>query len=291
MVHYSFLRKKLNKRKPHFFPSAAIKILDGKTRKRDNNRCRNKFNPNHVKEDNYMKIVRFALVIVFLLASTLAFSQTVRLMENFSSPSLKGWTLVSGNWQVINGRLTQTNTQENMAMITIPVYQSGKMLYEFDLRYVDGGQDDYAGFGIHVCVNDPTNTRSWGNGESVLGWVTWDPKHYGYPGGYIQLYESRSKTQMELDRRIYPGGNPLKYGDLIVVPAGYLKYEYLNATVPMKLMLDTATGEGRFYDPFDPDRYYYPFYLGRSIKPGGFLTFRTNSVSISIDNLKVTRMY
>jgi hypothetical protein len=238
-----------------------------------------------------MKIVRLALVLVFIFVSAVAFSQTVRLMENFSSPSLVGWNAVSGNWKVINGRLTQTDTKEYMAMITVPVYQSGKMMYEFDLKYVDGGQDDYAGFGIHVCVNNPTNTRSWGNGESVLGWVTWDPKHYGYPGGYIQVYESRGKTSMGLDRHIYPGSDPLKYGDAIIVPSGYLRYEYLDATVPIKLFLDTSTGEGRFYDPLDPDRYYYPFYLGRPIKPGGFITFRTNSVSVSVDNLKITRMY
>ena len=237
-----------------------------------------------------MKIVTFALVFVFLLAGAMAFSQTVVLTENFSNPSLKGWMKVSGNWKVLNGRLTQTDPKENMAMITVPVRQSGKMMYEFDLRYVDGGQDNYAGFGFHVCVNNPTKTRSWGDGESELGWVTWDSKHYGYPGGYIQVYRSSSRTQMELDRAIYPGGNPLKYGNLIIIPDEYLKYEYLTATVPFKLMLDTSTGEGRFYDPLDPDRYYYPFYLGHSVKPGGYFTFRTNSVSVSLDNLKITKL-
>ena len=44
-------------------------------------------------------------------------------------------------------------------------------------------------------------------------------------------------------------------------------------------------------DPLDPDRYYYAFYLGGPVKPGGYLTFRTNSVSVRIDNLKVTRYY
>ena len=238
-----------------------------------------------------MKIVKIFLVLLFLSTSVFAFSETVRLNETFSSTSLSGWNSVSGTWRVVNGRLTQTNTRENMAMITVPVWQSGKMLYEFNLRYVKGGEDDYAGFGIHICVNDPSDKRSWGNGSSILGWVTWDPKHYGYPGAYIQVYESKGKTRMGLHTGVYPGADPLRYGDLFAIPSSYLKYEYITATVPFRLWIDTATGEGRFYDPMDPDRYYYAFNLGSAIQPGGYLSFRTNSVSVSIDNLKVTRIY
>jgi hypothetical protein len=237
-----------------------------------------------------MKIVKIFLVLLFLTTSVLAFSQTVRLDESFSSRSPKGWKQISGNWRVINGRLTQTDTNENMAMITVPVYQSGKMLYEFDLRYAEGGADGYAGFGIHICVNNPTNVRSWGNGQSILGWVTYDPKHYGYPGAYIQVYESKGKTKMGLHRDIFPSSDPMRHGDIISIPRDYLRSEYINATVSFKLFFDTRTGEGRFYDPMNPDRYYYAFSLG-SVEPGGYLTFRTNSVSVSIDNVKVTKMY
>lgn len=238
-----------------------------------------------------MKIVKLLLVMVFLCSSMLAFSQTSRLTETFTSPSLAGWKPVSGTWKVINGRLTQTDTKEYMAMITVPVYQSGKMLYEFDFKYISGGEDDYAGFGIHICTNNPTDVRSWGNGQSLLAWITWDPKHYGPPGAFFQVYESRGKIDMGLYRGIYPSSDPLKHGGLIAIPAKYLKYEFLAYTVPFKLLIDTKTGKGRFYDPFDPEKYYYPFDLGAPIKEGGYLTFRTNSVSVSIDNVKVTRMY
>ena len=266
-------------------------MLDENRLKRDNWRQIDFSFVNNAKGGLQMKIVKFVLVLVFLCAATFAFSQNVVLQENFSSSSLSGWKQVSGSWRAVGGKLVQTDRNENMAMITVPVWQSGRMMYEFDLEYVSGGEDDYAGFGIHVCTSNPTNVRSWGNGQSILGWVTYDPRHYGYPGAYIQVYESTGKTSMGLHKGIYPSSDPLRHGDLIAIPSSYMKYEYISATVPFKLMIDTATGEGRFYDPVDPDRYYYAFDLGTSLKPGGYLTFRTNSVSVRIDNIKVTRYY
>jgi len=163
------------------------------------------------------------------------------------------------------------------------------MLYQFDVKYIGGGEDNYAGFGIHICINDPSMVRSWGNGRSILGWVTWDPEHYGYPGAFIQVYESTGITTMGLYDGIYPSSDIMKYGGMIPVSGQYLKYEYLNYTVPIKLQIDTRTGRGRFYDPFDPEHYYYPFDLGAPIRSGNYFTFRMNSVSLSIDNVKIMR--
>ena len=237
-----------------------------------------------------MKIVKVILILALISSPLLGVSSTIKLHETFSSPSLSRWTPVSGTWKVINGRLTQTNVRETMAMITIPVDQDGVMLYEFDLKYVRGGEDDYAGFGIHICTNIPTNKRSWGNGRSTLGWITWDPKQYGSPGAFIQVYKSTGITSMGLDTRIFSGSDPLRYGGILPVGKDYLRYEYLNYTVPVKIQINTRTGRGRFYDPFNPDRYYYSFDLGAPIRPGGYLTLRMNSISLSIDNVRVTQL-
>ncbi|MFW6137944.1 MAG: hypothetical protein ACOC7U_02105 [Spirochaetota bacterium] len=238
-----------------------------------------------------MKVFRVVLIGLFLGTAVLAFSADVRLSENFNRTSLPPkWMPVSGNWQIINGQLVQRDTEETMAMITVPVRQSGTMLYEFDMEYVRGGEDDYAGFGFHICVNNPSKVRSWGNGQSILGWITWDPGHYGPPGAFIQVYESRGLTDMGLYERVYPSPDPLRYGDLLAIPDKYLNYEYLEYTVPFKLEVNTRTGEGKFYDPMDPDRYYYPFDLGAPIRPGSYFSFRTNSVSVRLDNLKITKL-
>jgi len=242
------------------------------------------------KGGHSMKVLKVVLLMLFFCGAMVVFADTDLVYETFSSSSLSRWMPVSGNWKVMNGRLVQTDTKETMAMITIPVRQYGKMLYQFDLRYVDGGQDDYAGFGIHICVNNPSTVRSWGNGQSLLAWVTWDPGHYGLPGAFLQAYESKSLTDMGLWDRLYPSSDIMRYGGMYYLKDEYLKYEYLNYTVPVKLEIDTRTGKGKFYDPFDPDRYYYPFDLGGPIRSGNYFTFRTNSVSVSVDNLKVTRL-
>jgi hypothetical protein len=82
----------------------------------------------------------------------------------------------------------------------------------------------------------------------------------------------------------------MRDGDLIPVSRDYLKYEYLTATVPVKVEINTRTGVGKFYDPFDPDRYFYPFDLGAAVGSGSYFTLRTNSVSLSVDNVKITKL-
>jgi hypothetical protein len=237
-----------------------------------------------------MKIVKVFLILVVLCIPLVAFSSTIKVYDAFNSSSLTGWNVVSGNWRVINGRLTQTDVNEKMAMITIPVDQSGIMMYEFDLRYLDGGQDNYAGFGIHICVGNPSTRRSWGNGRSLLGWVTWDPDQYGRPGAFIQVYQSTGPTSMGLYTRIFPSPDPLKDGDLLPIRSEYLKTEYLSYTVPIRLQVDTRTGRGKFFDPANPKKYFYSFDLGGPIRPGSYFSFRTNSVSVSIDNVKISKL-
>jgi hypothetical protein len=237
-----------------------------------------------------MKWLKVLLALLFLCASVVAFADYKALSENFNSGSLSNWKPISGNWTVRNGRLVQTDINEKMAMIVVPVYQSGKILYEFDVRYINGGQDDYAGFGMHFCVRNPSDSRSWGNGRSMLAWITWDPKAYGSPGGFIQVYQSTSDSSMGLYTPIFGGSDPVRYGDRLPIKREYLRMEYITATIPVKVMIDTKTGMGRFYDPKAPNKYYYSFSLGGPIDTGGYFALRTNSVSLSFDNVTITRL-
>ncbi len=230
-----------------------------------------------------MKGLKVVFLLVFLFSSLLAYSQT-SLSDTFASA--KNWTPASGSWKVVNGRLAQTDARETIAMITARAPQSGTMLFEFDVQYIGGGEDDYAGFGFHVGVSNPSKARSWGNGKSLLAWITFDPAVYGWPGAFIQVYQSQSPVKMGL----YPAGNIVEDGDTFPINEEYLKYEYLNYTVPVKMALDFDTGRGKFYDPFAPDKYYYPFDLGARVAPGSYFSLRTNSVSLSIDNVKISKI-
>ena len=233
-----------------------------------------------------MKAVKSVLLLVLLCASLVVFADTTLVSDTFSSSALGKWMPVSGNWRVLNGRLYQSDSSEKMAVITIPVAQSGKVLYEFDVRYVAGGEDNYAGFGIHFCVNKPSTGRSWGNGDTYLAWLTRDPETYGFPGGFGQIYDSDGATDMGL----YPEGDIIEDGGNFPLIVDYLDTEFLAYTITVRIELDTKTGNGYIYDPFDPYKYRFPFSMGQPVKAGGYFSFRTNSVAVSIDNFKVSKL-
>ncbi len=234
-----------------------------------------------------MKHVKVILVLVFLFTAVVAFSQVTLVSDTFDRMSMGDWELLSGNWKVMGGKMYQTDTAENMAMVIIPVKQSGKVLYEFDVSYITGGEDNYAGFGIHFCINNPSKVRSWGNGQSFLFWITWDPDTYGWPGGFIQLYQSATPTRMDL----FPEGDIIEDGDSFPIGIEYLDVEFLSFAITVRIELDTATGKCYIYDPFDPYKYRYPFDLGTPIKAGDYFAFRTNSLSVALDNFKVSKVY
>ena len=239
-----------------------------------------------------MKVIKVVLTMVLLCVSVVGFADKVLVQDTFSSSTLYGWMPVAGNWKVMNGKLVQTDTKETLSMLTGPVYQYGNVQYEFDAAYIAGGEDNYAGFGLHICVNGPSKNRSWGNGKSLLLWVTYDPDAYGWPGAFVQVYQSGGPTDMDL----YPSGDILKDGGNYPINADAVQWVLNNmdvvmqSVIPVKIRIDTRTGKGRVYDPFNPDKYYFPFDLGTSIMPGSYAAIRMNSLSMSIDNVKITQM-
>ena len=105
-----------------------------------------------------------------------------------------------GKWAVIGDRLYQSDLKAGMARVDIPAPQAGMMVYEFNVRYEDGGTDDmHAGFGIHIFVDKPSGGKSWGNGESYLLWINYDENAKEITKGLsAQIYKSLSHSKMEL---------------------------------------------------------------------------------------------
>ncbi len=219
-----------------------------------------------------------AFLVILLLVGATAFAQTVVFQHSFSGSAMLPKS--HGDWEVRGGRLYQSDTEEHLAKVNVPAAQSGEMQYEFNLRYEGGGFDDLmGGFGIHVFVNNPWDGMSWGNGESFLLWLNYDPDaSYGSSGLAAQVYKSTSATRMALVGEF----DLNRYAYLLNAKnAGY--------TAAVRIKINAANGSVWVEDPTLPG-YGYRFSLGESLGTGGYVGFRTNSLALSFDNIKITKL-
>ena len=229
-----------------------------------------------------MKAYSLILMVMLFFVSVLGFSQTVLVDDDFTT--LDNWQVCNGQWQVdANGKLVQTNSTDTMTHILIPVEQSGIIMYSFDIGYLGGLEDNYGGFGIHILANNPTTVRSWGNGNSFLLWLTYDVPNYNANKIYAQMYKSKDITTMNM---LHNGTN-YPFGLLTISPEDIKKYA--GSTIPITIVIDTNTGQGKVYDPLNTDKY-YSFNIGGPVAKGTYFSFRTNSLSVIIDNFKVVQM-
>jgi len=198
------------------------------------------------------------------------------------SQDLGPWKAAYGDWKMVNGRLTQLSTKAGMAQAYMALPQSGIVEYEFDVKYVDGGQDFYGGFGFHVGIDRAAGGKSWGNGKSFLLWLTLDPKAYGGSGVYAQAYQSRTSSEMALAHK----------ATAYQIPASRLKDINLDKmslySLPVRIRINYDTGSVKVWDPLIAN-YYYRFSLGGPVKNGGYVSVRTNSLGASFGNFRVSR--
>jgi hypothetical protein len=73
------------------------------------------------------------------------------------------------------------------------------------------------------------------------------------------------------------------------LPVSYLNRSNLDVTVPVKMQVNGNNGQVKVWDPTNMDRY-YEFYLDSAPGRGNYISLRTNSLSVSFDNLVVTRV-
>ena len=221
------------------------------------------------------RVVLIALVGLAFAVSLSA--QQVVLSRSFShsGPATPSY----GGWQVMNGRLYQTEANNPLAKINFAAPQSGIMEYTFNVRYETGLQDNKGGFGIQIFIDKAFDRRSWGDGRSYLLWLNYDlHPTYGGAGFRAQVYRSTSNSEMVL----MPGYD-------IALNASDLPTSDTSVIVPVKIIVDGATGQVKVWDPTQ-DHYYYTFNLGAAPGSGNYIALRTNSLSVSFGNLQVTRL-
>jgi hypothetical protein len=237
-----------------------------------------------------MKSLKIVLVLLFVLTN-ICFAEQVVLNDNFNS--MGSWKATNGDWEIVSGRLAQLSVTDGMAKINCPVEQSGVMVYEFDVEYIDHGDDQYGAFGIHINIENPAAGRSWGNGESFLLWVTYDPEVYGGTGFRAQCYESENSSEMDeitTSNMYSKGGYEIPETTTVNnVQYVYLDPAYLEYPIKIKLTIDSNKGTVVLTDPLIPNWEYY-FNIGQSIPDGSYISLRTSSLSVSFDNFKVTKI-
>jgi len=220
------------------------------------------------------------LILVLFLVSISIFSQDVVVDDDFSS--LGEWKVINGDWKVnSDGQLVQLDTEEKMTNVYRKVDQSGVIQYEFGMGYLEGLDDQYGGVGIHILIDQPNEGRAWGHGESHLLWLTYDFLEYNKAKIFAQLYKSTGPTSMKIihTATAYP------------CPSDKLSTSYFEnitgKTISIKIIIDTTSGIIKAYHPFKAN-YYYEVKLGKSFPVGSYLSFRTNSLSVLIDDFKVS---
>jgi hypothetical protein len=206
---------------------------------------------------------KYLVLMIIVAMATAAFAQ----------PLPADFQPATGKWMMSADRLYQNDDAEKLAKINIKVPQTGKMVYEFNARYEGGAEDGHGGFGIHLFADTAHPGRSWGSGNSYLLWFNYDMNPTGttIPKGFsAQLYRSLSHSKMELVQSV-----ELNQYAHLVTPA------VLANPIPIKLVVDSAQGEVRFYDPTNPNYYFY-LNLGKDFpKTGQWVALRTNGLKVS----------
>ncbi len=187
-----------------------------------------------------------------------------------------------GSWVGMNGRLYQNDVNNPLAKINFMIPQSGTMEYDFNVRYQGGGFEDLkGGFGIQVFIDKAFNGKSWGDGNSYLLWLNYDnnPNAYGGSGFRAQVYKSTSPVEMHIVPSLNYSLNP-----------SVLTRSNVSTIVPVKIVVNGNTGSVKVYDPTHSTPYYYAFTLPTAPGSGQYVALRTNSLSVSFGDMKVTKL-
>ena len=218
-------------------------------------------------------IVSLLLALAFVVSVS---AQTIAI--NVPSGSV---TPSYGSWVGMNGRLYQNDVNNPLAKVNFQIPQSGTMEYDFNVRYQGGGFEDMkGGFGIQIFVDNAFNGKSWGDGQSYLLWLNYDQHPtYGGAGFRAQVYKSTSATHMTL----VPGYD-------VALNPSVLTRSNVSQIVPVKIIVNGSTGDVKVYDPTKSTPYYYEFKLPTAPGSGQYAALRTNSLSVSFGDMKVTKL-
>ena len=101
-----------------------------------------------------------------------------------------------GTWRLAKNEAEQTDPQQFFSKLVTPfVQESGPYRYVFTARSEGKG---WVGLGVHIFTGSVKTHKGWGEGESVLVWLTRDPVHYTSDVTRLQLYSSLRDSYMTM---------------------------------------------------------------------------------------------
>jgi len=142
-----------------------------------------------------------------------------------------GYKARLGTWKLAGGVLSQADKSQYFARITFPLVQSSKpFLYSFETK---AGAKGWVGTGIHLFAEGVKRAKGFGEGKSLLVWLTRDAKVRGNDGSYLQVYRSDSDVSMErvLDAKIKEKLDGWNKVEVLYEPANEFIVIAVNGTV------------------------------------------------------------
>jgi len=116
---------------------------------------------------------------------------------DFSKTVLSGFSSgrsVQGTWRNKGGILTQSDQKQYFSRFALPLVQKKEtLLYRFTVKATGKG---WVGEGLHFFAENRASKKGYGHGDSLLIWLTRDPKTYGNNTTYLQLYRSDDDVAM-----------------------------------------------------------------------------------------------
>ncbi len=136
-----------------------------------------------------------------------------------------------GTWKLAGSVLSQVDKNQYFSRLTFPLVQSAKpVLYSFETMT---GSRGWVGTGIHLFAEGVKKPKGFGEGKSLLVWLTRDSKVRGNDGSYLQVYRSDSDVSMErvLDAKIKEKLDGWNRIDVLYEPANEFIVLAVNGTI------------------------------------------------------------
>ncbi len=124
-----------------------------------------------------------------------------------------------GTWALSSSTVAQTDPRQYFSRLSLALAQERKpVLYAFSVK---AGAEGWVGAGLHFFVSGVRSERGYGEGKSLLFWLTRDPKARGSGATWLQLYRSDDDVNMErvLDAKLEKGIAEWRRVEILYDPA------------------------------------------------------------------------